>query len=478
MDFNDHRADSLLGTVTHELAGLATDAEQEGLMGKILSGGKDRGELRYSLSYYPVLTPTKNPDGTVVPPPESSTGIVRLTIHQAKDLDVTKVHGTISSHAQVFLGSGQSIFKTPTIKSSNEPTFEVSTEFLVANKFNSSLTIRLEDDKEFGKVNLGAMTVKLQDVLEAKDKSQDWFPLAGVRSGRIRLSAVWKPLLVAGSLDGASNYVPPIGVMRIWIKKAVDVKNVEAAMGGKSDPYVRIMLNNHILARTEVINNNLNPEFDAILYVPVHTTRERLLLEVMDYQNLTKDRTLGTVDLGVGDYVGKVGTDRTAFSSTGPQDRSDPINLGRGQGTKGKLLYEAKFIPCVNLKGGVTFAAANGDAATASPFGPTDTALARKTSFASVKSHRPAASVTSMESYRDVPQTPARLETLDEKAPLASATLPASSSDDKEDGLELSHQELLSSRECRRISACRRKSSVPVASQNLESSSSKRFRAR
>jgi Ca2+-dependent lipid-binding protein len=33
-------------------------------------------------------------------------------------------------------------------------------------------------------------------------------------------------------------------------------RNVEAALGGKSDPYVRVQVNNITKARTEVINNS------------------------------------------------------------------------------------------------------------------------------------------------------------------------------------------------------------------------------
>lgn len=65
-------------------------------------------------------------------------------------------------------------------------------------------------------------------------------------------------------------------------------RNVEATLGGKSDPYVRVQVRNVTKARTEVINNNLNPVWDEIVYVPVHSLRESLMLECMDYQHLTK----------------------------------------------------------------------------------------------------------------------------------------------------------------------------------------------
>lgn len=48
-DYNEHRPDSHLGTVAFELSALAEDASQEALVGKVLGGGKERGELRYDL---------------------------------------------------------------------------------------------------------------------------------------------------------------------------------------------------------------------------------------------------------------------------------------------------------------------------------------------------------------------------------------------------------------------------------------------
>lgn len=54
-DYNDHRKNTLLSTASFELAKLAEDATQDGLSAPLLKDGKDRGELRYDISYYPVL---------------------------------------------------------------------------------------------------------------------------------------------------------------------------------------------------------------------------------------------------------------------------------------------------------------------------------------------------------------------------------------------------------------------------------------
>lgn len=64
----------------------------------------------------------------------------------------------------------------------------------------------------------------IQDLFTAKEREQDWFPLARAKTGRIRLSAEWKALNLPGSVNGAGAYTAPIGILRILLKKAVDVK--------------------------------------------------------------------------------------------------------------------------------------------------------------------------------------------------------------------------------------------------------------
>lgn len=355
-DYNEHRPDNLLGAVTQELATLKEDAEQEGMVGKIISGGKERGDLRYDLSYFPVLQPQKAADGTIEALPETETGIVRFTIHQAKDLDISREHGDISPFVKVFLGaSHHPVHTTPILKNTNTPIWESHCEFLVPERHKSVITLQIIDNKSFGSdPTLGKLSVKLTDLLEARERQQDWYPLQNCRAGRIRLSTEWKPVAMAGSLDGAGTYVPPIGILRIWLKKAVDVKNVEAALGGKSDPYCRILRNNVILARTDVINNNLNPEWDQILYVPVKNLRQHLVLELMDYQNIGKDRTLGYTEIQTADFVSESSDPKYPFVSKGPQERNDRIKIDRTN-YKGSLIYEVDFKPAVSLRGGVCF---------------------------------------------------------------------------------------------------------------------------
>jgi hypothetical protein len=76
---------------------------------------------------------------------------------------------------------------------------------------------------------------------------------------------------------------------------------------------------------------------------------------VMDYQNLTKDRSLGTVELKVSELAREMmtgaGDSRFSFESTGKMDKSEPIRLDRGNQYKGQLHYLAEFLPAFALEG-------------------------------------------------------------------------------------------------------------------------------
>ncbi|KAI0318989.1 tricalbin [Amylostereum chailletii] len=357
LDYNEHRKDSELGAALFELNKLQEDSSQDGVEAPIFKDGKEKGLLRFDVSYFPVLQPEIDESG-VEELPESKVGIVRFVIHQGKDLDTTKVHSNdINPFAKIFVGNqSQPIANSIKAKHTVQPVWECATEFLCSDRSSSVITVKVIDDRDFLKDPvIGYLSVSLDDLLESgKEAGRDWWPLSGCKSGRVRLSAEWKPLDMAGSLHGADQYSPPIGVIRLWLKKATDVKNVEATLGGKSDPYVRVMLKGTVTARTEVVNNNLNPEWDQIIYAPVHDLKERLLLEVMDYQHLTKDRSLGTVDLYVGGLAKEApagGDPLFRFESTGKQEFNQPICLDHGKTFKGQLHYVAEFIPAYALQG-------------------------------------------------------------------------------------------------------------------------------
>ncbi|KAG1757254.1 C2 domain-containing protein [Suillus lakei] len=358
LDYNDHRKDTPLGAATFELQKLLEDATQEGLELPVLKDGKDKGLIRLDVNYFPVLKPESVNGKEILP--QTNVGIVRLTIHQAKELDATQsLSGDLNPLVKVFLGNSTSYtHKSQIIKHTNNPVWESPTEFICADKSSSVITVKVVDERDFLQDPVvGYMSVRLVDLLQTDPTvNREWWPLNGCKSGKIRLSCEWKPLQMAGALSSADQYVPPIGAVRLWLRKATDVKNVEATLGGKSDPYIRVLVNNVTLGRTEVINNNLNPEWDQIIYIPVHSLREAsfstssMFMEVLDYQHLTKDRSLGSVELHVSDLARESPADpQYRYESTGVKEVAEPIQTD-GNSYKGHLHYTAEFVSALNLK--------------------------------------------------------------------------------------------------------------------------------
>jgi hypothetical protein len=56
-DYNEHLKDTMLGSATFDMAALEQDATHEGIVSPILRDGKEKGNLRFDVTYYPVLKP-------------------------------------------------------------------------------------------------------------------------------------------------------------------------------------------------------------------------------------------------------------------------------------------------------------------------------------------------------------------------------------------------------------------------------------
>ena len=347
-DFNEIRKDRLLGIANFDLKQLEEDCEYENVTGQIMDNAKPRGEVIFDVRYYPVLRPKKREDGTEEPLPETTTGIVAFTVHQAKDLDSRKsLAGSLSPYA-VFLLNGKEVHVTKKLKRTNNPIWDEHVEILVHNRMNCRLGVVIKDDRDITiDPIIGSYQIRLNDFLERMEAQQDWFTLAGASTGKVRMEARWKPVIMPGGMQGSVGYVNPIGVLRFHFQQARDVRNVEAVTGGKSDPYVRVTVSNAMKARTMHINNDLTPAWDEILYVPVHHVKEQFVLEVMDHQSSGKDRSLGYTEINAGSIVhqNELGE---YIESIDRKTRIEPL-LNDKKEAKGSLHYSVSFYPCLNV---------------------------------------------------------------------------------------------------------------------------------
>ncbi|KAL0077106.1 C2 domain-containing protein [Phycomyces blakesleeanus] len=355
-DHNPGSKDRRLATGIYDLREL--DAEnkydQEGVNVVLLRDGKSISDLRVDLHYLPISKPIKNIDGTIEPAVESNSGVLRLTVHECSDLEGDK----ISPYVRLII-SGTEKLKTPVVKRNNNPSYEVSQEMVILDK--SEVFIRVEvKNSANNKDVLGVCTSYLNDLMRTQEENDYRLTLTrdGKDVGTIRMSAQWKPVIMSGISEGLGGHGfdnPPIGVVRLALWEARDLRNVEAVTNGKSDPYVRVLSGNQIRASTEVIDNNLYPEWGEIHYIPIHSPKEDLLLEVMDWNQRTKDKSLGVTEIHMSNLVRQCIGDQAEnpdrwCESTGKKiDQWAQLRSTDRRSTKGELRYTAEFLPALSI---------------------------------------------------------------------------------------------------------------------------------
>ncbi|KAJ8102090.1 C2 domain-containing protein [Lipomyces tetrasporus] len=346
LDFNDVRKDRSLGTVTFPLEVLEQDPEQENIIGKVINNGKERGEIVFDARFFPVLTGKTLEDGTVEPPPQLNTGIVRFTLHQAKDLELAAKKGFASAGLNpfaIYAVDGKEVHSTRILKRTNTPIWDEAHELLVTNKQRTTLSFTIKDGRDIsGTSTIATYKATLDDIIAQNAKGNDWFKLSP--GGRARITAQFKPVAVKG-VSGTGGYVPPIGVFRFHFQKAVDLRNLETV--GKVDPYVRVMVNSYQKARTITIHGDLNPEWDEIVYATVTGPNEKIELDVMDSESDGKDRSLGKIFLNADSFIKK--NEMGEFVEFMDQTVRSGQLVMPGRSPKGMLYYSVSFFPCLNV---------------------------------------------------------------------------------------------------------------------------------
>ncbi|KAF9322332.1 hypothetical protein BG003_000002 [Podila horticola] len=93
-------------------------------------------------------------------------------------------------------------------------------------------------------------------------------------------------------MTGGASLTAAAGVIQFTIYNAKDLKNTELV--GNSDPYVKIRLGNRPeLASTAVKQDTLNPVWNETNTILINNLNEVICMEIMDKDNLRKDRPLG-----------------------------------------------------------------------------------------------------------------------------------------------------------------------------------------
>ncbi|KAK4552899.1 Tricalbin-2 [Recurvomyces mirabilis] len=347
-DYNEFRKDKELGVCNFDLGQLEKETEFGNMQLEVIASGRARGVVEADIRFFPVLEGHKMADGTVEAPPESTTGIVKFTVEQAKELDGSKSLVNALSPYAVLLLNGKEIQISKKLKRTNNPIWPDATkEMLITDRRKAKLGLVIKDDRDLAADPvLGTYQIRLDDMLDLMSKGQEWYNLAGAKQGRAKMMLQWKPVALKGALGGSGGYVTPIGVMRFHFQSGRDLKNLDTV--GKSDPYARVLLSGIQKGRTVTWKNNLNPDWDEVCYVPIHSEREKLTVEVMDEENTQKDRTMGQMEIAASEYV-QLGEDgQYLIHDTKNKVISAAVRIGNNP-PKGTINFTVSFYPCMNV---------------------------------------------------------------------------------------------------------------------------------
>ncbi|KAI9258242.1 C2 domain-containing protein [Sporodiniella umbellata] len=377
-DRNTGRGDSDLGVANLDLKDIQENQNAiEGLNLVVLRSGKPVGEIKADVAYFPAAKPEKKEDGSIVPAAESNSGIVRFYVNDCKELGgavkqkkgglpivgglpvvgAIPVIGSSTTNVNAYAivkVNGKEKLRTTTFKRSSNPRWNKFIEVFVEDKTHTNFEVIVKNSIDFGDDSImGRWTSSLIEMEnQLVNEKNDWWNLKD-GAGKIHLDMNWKPVPLTGFSAALhrGSYQFPVGVVRVKLNHAKGLKNVEALTGGKSDPYVRIMSGLQTRAQTEPILDNLDPIWDTALYVPVHSLREDLVLEVMDWNDIQKDKFLGMHELLLKDLVTEKKSEgqQSIYEALAPIRKTvDLISHERKTG-RGQLSYEASFFPTLAL---------------------------------------------------------------------------------------------------------------------------------
>lgn len=340
-DFNDNLEDRSIGQVTLRIEDLLGVKERNVT---IMNGGRPSGNLKFVGHYSEVHMPSTDDTSEGSSYRDTKSGILSVKISRARYLDpsINKT-AKLSPYAEIEF-NGKLIDSTKISKHSNDPEWNYSAEHIVTDKMSTLFVVRIKDHRSGNSSpTVGVFKLRMGQLLIECEKGNKWFSLEGGK-GEICIETQWKPCNIR-SCGNTANYIEPIGVVRLKVMSATNLRNLEHL--GKIDPYTRVYVGNRLVARTNWFHNNLNPVWNETLYIPVQNELQTMTVEVMDVEKRAKDRSLGSFKINLSKVISQ--DDKGNFKVT-ISDKLFANNLMLpNRGPKGTLMYTLEFYPAIPI---------------------------------------------------------------------------------------------------------------------------------
>ena len=254
-------------------------------------------------------------------------GRAQVFIVKAKDLVKADLIGKSDPYAKLSYASQS--HKTPTVKNTQEPKWDFVANFDVPEGDQRNVLVEVFDADKLGRDKpLGKVEIDLADLVNSNDEEGRWYPLTGVKSGKVLLFADFQedgtydpkdPSFVphnlragddedgrrkssVGDKNGDSGNELPTGVAKINLIKAADL--IKTDIIGKSDPYA-VLSHGGQKDKTKTIKNSQDPTWNHVSEFKVPDTKDcrTFNIEVFDSDKIGKDKSLGALSLDILDVL-------------------------------------------------------------------------------------------------------------------------------------------------------------------------------
>lgn len=332
-DKRERIKDKVMGRIEYNLNSMHDKPVQPDIVTHFLRNSKPVGSLNFDLKFFPTLEKKILPNGEVEELPDLNTGIAKIVVEELHGLNEQNKKG--SYYVEVFLNA-KLVLTTSKVASVDIQKFGQDYESVIPDRRKSRYRFIVKDSNT--EEIITSVVQNLNDLIDRTEVRKPMITLPNCKA-KLKVTTYWKPV----RLDLGSNsiaYTPPIGLVRIYLKKAINLKNLEKV--GVIDPYAKILVNGISKGRTDYKSQTLNPVWNFSIYVAITSPNQKVSIEVMDVETANKDRRVGIYDVDLSDLVHEDDDGRYVVNES---DRDYRVRLIGKNGPSGEVVYNASFYP-------------------------------------------------------------------------------------------------------------------------------------
>lgn len=392
-----------------ESSGASKDIFKHGIDAPIIRNAKSIGNLHFDLKFHSVVQKAILPDANQKELVEDdtdfeelNTGIASFFVKEGeinftfKDNEEEKDDDDSESECECEIGdeavnkkhedkrakalnlfvevykNGKLCHTTSTAKGTQYPKYGSSERFIVDNKSKTRFKFVVKNGTSKKNIIVASTIQSLSELIDRTSINKTWITLVikektlDILDMKLEIKAGWKSVNLYSNSQNATSitYQPPIGVIRTFINKANNLKDLETI--GTIDPYAYIKLNGKPVGRTNTIDNITSPIWNQAIYIPVTSPNPVCSLEVLDSEDSGKDRSIGVSQIKIDEsliskeansdkWVQKIITDPKTVSLYSKPKASSPFSSKKKNKSKslrkkrGEVTYYESFYPCLSI---------------------------------------------------------------------------------------------------------------------------------